>query len=191
MTQSRPAEHFEHLYQSNQDPWGFLTSDYEQEKYRNCLAAVGDRQYAAALEVGCSIGVLTRMLAPHCGRLLGIDIVDAPLAAARAYCAEVPHVRFERMQVPRQWPDESFDLIIFSEVLYFLSPHDIKQCAHRVLDTLRPGGIVLLVNWTGETADPCTGDGASDHFIANVREHLEIIDAQKHPRYRLERLVRA
>jgi cyclopropane fatty-acyl-phospholipid synthase-like methyltransferase len=191
MTQSRPADHFERLYQSSPDPWGFLTSDYEQDKYRSSLAALGDRHYAAALEVGCSIGVFTRMLSPRCERLLGIDIVDAPLAAARAYCADAHHVRFQRMQVPRQWPDDSFDLIVFSEVLYFLSPDDIRQCARRVLDTLLPGGIVLLVNWTGKSSDPCTGEGASDHFIGHVEGRLRIIDAQRYPNYRLERLVRA
>jgi SAM-dependent methyltransferase len=190
MTESRSADHFERLYQSSQDPWEFLTSAYEHDKYRNSLAALSDRRYESALEVGCSIGVLTRMLAPRCERLLGVDIVDAPLTAARAYCADMPQVRFQRMQVPRQWPDESFDLIVFSEVLYFLSSDDIRHCAEHALNTLLPSGIVLLVNWTGEIADPCTGDVASDRFIASVSGCLRVADAQRHANYRLERLVR-
>jgi hypothetical protein len=70
MTGSRAADHFERLYRSNPDPWGFDTSPYEQAKYRQTLAAVGARRFTAGLEVGCSIGILTRMLAPRCESLL-------------------------------------------------------------------------------------------------------------------------
>jgi LmbE family N-acetylglucosaminyl deacetylase len=189
MSQSRPASHFQDLYQSSPDPWGFETSAYEQAKYQNSLDAIGNRHFASGLEVGCSIGVLTRMLAPQCGKLLGVDIVEAPLPAARARCADVPHVRFEQMQIPLDWPDEQFDLIVFSEVLYFLSATDIERCARRVLETLLPGGAVLLVGWTGKTDDPSPGDTAPDLFIAHVKDRLRVTHQERHPNYRLELLT--
>ena len=58
------------------------------------------------------------------------------------------------MQVPRQWPNEGFDLIVLSEVLYFLSPADIAATADHVVATLEPAGIVLLVNWRGGRTIP-------------------------------------
>lgn len=191
MSQSRPPSHFQDLYQSNPDPWGFETSPYEQAKYQNSLDALEDRHFASGLEVGCSIGVLTRMLARRCTRLLGVDIVEAPLPAARARCADVPHVRFEQMQIPLDWPDEQFDLIVFSEVLYFLSAIDIERCARRVLETLLPGGVVLLVSWTGKTDDPSPGDIASDLFIAHVKDRLRVTLQERQPNYRLELLTSA
>ncbi|MDR3530076.1 MAG: SAM-dependent methyltransferase [Rhodopila sp.] len=189
MTKSRPPSHFQHLYQTNPDPWDFETSSYEQAKYRNSLDALGGRHFVSGLEVGCSIGVLTRMLALRCGRLLGLDIVEAPLPAARARCADVPQARFARMRIPLEWPDEQFDLIVFSEVLYFLSAGDIERCARRVLDTLLPDGAVLLVNWTGKTDDPSPGNAAPDRFIAQVRDRLRVTHQERHPRYRLELLT--
>ena len=189
MTKSRPPSHFEQLYEANPDPWGFQTSPYEQTKYRNSVDVLGDRHFTSGLEVGCSIGVLTRMLASRCKRLLGVDIVDAPLSAARARCADLPQIRFERMQVPLDWPDEQFDLIVLSEVLYFLSPNDIHQCARRVLDTLLPGGAVLLVNWIGETDDPSSGHTAPDRFVACTEDRLRVAHRQRHPKYRLELLT--
>jgi chemotaxis methyl-accepting protein methylase len=71
------------------------------------------------------------------------------------------------MRIPCEWPDERFDLIVLSEVLYFLAPSDIASVADRVAGTLAPDGIVLLVNWRGQVDDPCTGDQA-------VKRHQEL-----------------
>ena len=189
MTESRPASHFRRLYQSNPDPWGFNSSPYEQAKYQHTLDALGDRRFTCGLEVGCSIGILTRMLAPRCGSLLGIDIVDDPLAEAEARCADQPQVRFKRLQVPKQWPPGRFDLIVFSEVLYFLSATDIGLCARHVLDSLLPGGLVVLVNWLGQTDDPSPGHTAPDRFITATQGALRTTRQEQHARYRLDLLT--
>ncbi|WP_428493491.1 class I SAM-dependent DNA methyltransferase [Rhodopila sp.] len=188
MTGSRPASHFQRLYQANPDPWGFNTSRYERAKYRQTLDALGDRRFSAGLEVGCSIGILTRMLAPQCDSLLGIDIVEDPLSAARSRCADQPQVRFEQMQVPGQWPGGRFDLIVFSEVLYFLSAADIATCARHVLHCLMPGGAVVLVNWLGQTDDPSPSDAAPDRFVEQTKTALRVTRQERHRRYRLDLL---
>ena len=120
------------------DPWAFRTSAYEQEKYRRTIAALGERRFRSGFEPGCSIGVLTRMLARRCDALLAADIVEEPLHTARRYAADLPWVRFARLRIPAEWPDGRFDLIVLSEVLYFLSPRDIATVAARVLDSARP-----------------------------------------------------
>ena len=189
MTGSRPATHFERLYQSNPDPWGFNTSPYEQAKYRQTLAVLDDQRFASCLEVGCSIGILTRMLAPRCDSLLGIDIVEDPLKAARSRCADQSHVRFQRVQVPAEWPAGRFDLIIFSEVLYFLAPWDIDRCADHVTASLMPGGEVVMVNWLGQTDDPTTGDDAAERFISATAGSIRVIRSDRHEGYRLDLLA--
>jgi cyclopropane fatty-acyl-phospholipid synthase-like methyltransferase len=188
---SRPASHFQRLYRANPDPWAFNTSPYEQAKYQHTLASLGDNHFESGLEVGCSIGILTSMLAPRCETLLGIDIVEDPLPDARTRCAGQPHVRFERMQVPAQWPSGRFDLIVFSEVLYFLSPEDIDRCAHHVRNSLLPGGTVVLVNWLGRTDDPSAGDAVPDRFIGAPKSTLRITRQERHERYRLDLLTLA
>ena len=40
-----------------------------------------------------------------------------------------PSVRFEQMFVPEQWPDGAFDLIVLSEVVYYLSREDVGRLA--------------------------------------------------------------
>jgi 2-polyprenyl-3-methyl-5-hydroxy-6-metoxy-1,4-benzoquinol methylase len=191
MTESRAADHFARLYRANPDPWSFETSGYERAKYQQTLSVLDDRRFSAALEVGCSIGMLTALLAPRCDMLLGVDIVDDPLPAARARCADQPHVRFQRMQVPAEWPAEKFDLVVLSEVLYFLTPADIERCAEHVVAGLLPDAMVILVNWLGRTDDPTSGDAAADRFIAAARGPLTTALQSRHSGYRLDVLKSA
>src|ERR1700761_5491330 len=140
---SRDAEHFKRLYHDNPDPWNLKTSAKEQQKYQATLSALGGRRFESALEAGCSIGILTRRLATHCERLLGIDFVPAAVAAARARCAPLPGVTIQQMQIPQQWPAGPFDLVLFSEVLYFLDEQDLRETCDHTLQSLLPGGVVL------------------------------------------------
>jgi SAM-dependent methyltransferase len=187
---SHGPDHFQRLYEASQDPWQYRTSPYEQSKYRRTVVSLGARRFHSGFEAGCSIGVLTRLLAPRCERLLAVDIVERPLLSARAMCADQPWVRFERMEIPSEWPDDAFDLIVLSEVLYFLSPADIATAADRVGATLEPNGVVLLVNWRGHSRDPCTGDEAATIFTDRTRRWLFSQTHYQESRYRLDLLYR-
>ena len=182
--------HFRRLYDANADPWRFRDSTYEQAKYRQTIAALDDRSFSSAFEVGCSIGVLTRMLAPRCDAILAVDLIERPLAEAREACADQTWVRFERMQVPQEWPDGTFDLIMLSEILYFLSPTDIVSVADRTARSLAPDGVVLLVNWQGQSGDPCTGEAAACLFIERTRGRMESRRHVREAGYRLDLMVR-
>ena len=151
---SRDAAYFEAMYAADPDPWRFRTSAYEAAKYAATVAAIADRRYRSGLEVGCSIGVLSQQVAPLCDDFLGLDIAEAPLVEARMRCDDMSRVRFERMAVPEAWPDGGFDLILLSEVLYFLNLADIARAASHVRRSLLPGGTVLLINWIGNSQPP-------------------------------------
>lgn len=187
---SLPADYFEKLYATVPDPWGFATSDYEAGKYAATLAALPQPRYATALEVGCSIGVLTRMLAPRCDRLLALDVAEGALDAARARCAGQPGLEFRRMVVPGEWPAGQFDLILLSEVVYYLDRADVAQLVERVCEALRPGGEVILVHWTGPTDYPLSGDAAAEGFIADAGRRLTLLRQDRQERYRLDLLRR-
>lgn len=161
MTRSTPPAHFERLYREKPDPWRLASSDYEAAKYAATLEALPRERYARALEVGCSIGTLTERLATRCNAVLGVDLVEAPLAAARARCAHLPGIRFERRAIPAEWPAGAFDLIVLSEVLYFLSVGDLHAIARHCAEALLPGGTVMLVNWRGPNDGTMTGDAAA------------------------------
>jgi cyclopropane fatty-acyl-phospholipid synthase-like methyltransferase len=186
---SRGRSHFERIYASAEDPWNFRSSKYEREKYDATIAALPRPKFQAGLEVGCSIGELTRLLAERCESLLGVDTVAAPLKIAGARCAGLPHVRFAQMHVPATWPEGLFDLVVLSEVLYFLTPNDISALAARVNASLRNEAVVVLVNWLGRTDDPCSGDEAAERFIASLPK-LRTGLQRRQSRYRIDVLIR-
>jgi 2-polyprenyl-3-methyl-5-hydroxy-6-metoxy-1,4-benzoquinol methylase len=187
---SRGAAHFQRLYAMSPDPWHYRSSAYERAKYRRTIAALQGRRFRSGFEAGCSIGGLTHMLAAQCDSLLAVDIVDEPLRIARATCADQPWVRLRRMHIPREWPDERFDLIVLSEVLYFLVPSDIASVADHVDGTLAPDGVVLLVNWLGQADDPCTGDQAARIFIDHASGWLASGLHHREDAYRVDMLGR-
>lgn len=177
--------YFETLYASDPDPWRFASSDYERQKYAATIAALPPRRFARGLEIGCSIGVLTGQLAEHCEHLLALDVADAALDQAKRRC---PTVRFQKLRIPGEWPDGVFDLIVFSEVLYYLDSAGIAQAAARAVAALQPGGSVLMVHYLGGTDYPSTGDEAADGFIAasGLRPALQ----KRNSDYRIDRLDR-
>ena len=185
-SQSHDRRYFDEMYAADPDPWRFRTSDYERAKYQASISAIDQRHYLSGLEIGCSIGVLSAQVAPLCDSFLGLDISDQPLPAARTACAGFSRARFACMQVPGEWPAGRFDLIILSEVLYFLNPDDIGTTAACVRASLLPGGRVLLVNWLGAHTSPQPGDVAADLFIDRVGLNLETQIRQ--PLYRLDLL---
>jgi SAM-dependent methyltransferase len=183
---SRDAAYFEAMYAADSDPWRFRTSAYEAAKYAATVAAIDDRRYRSGLEVGCSIGVLSERIAPLCDAFLGLDIAEAPLVEARARCRDLPQARFARMAVPGDWPEGGYDLILLSEVLYFLSLGDVAATAALVRRSLLPGGTVLLVNWIGNPEPPQPGDVAAEAFLAAV--DLTVLRRERAELYRLELL---
>ena len=186
---SLPPSYFDRVYQANQDPWNFETSDYEKKKYAVSLASLPREHYAAALEIGCSIGVLTAQLATRCGSLLSIDVSEQALASARERCASLAHVRFARMHFPEEAPEGSFDLIVVSEVAYYWQHGDLDRAAALLAAHQPAGGHLLLVHFTDFVPDyPLTGDEVHDAWLA--RSEWRSIGSERHDHFRLDLLER-
>ena len=189
--QTLRPEYFDALYTADPDPWNFGTSPYERRKYTLTLNAMPKPRYRSALEVGCSIGVLTRSLASRCDAVVAIDAAQRPLVEAKRRCADLPAVRFEHMFVPEQWPDGGFDLILLSEVVYYLNPEDVGRLAARVTHLLAKGGSVIMVHWTGSTNYPLSGDDAAAIFIEQMGSTCVVERADRYAEFRLDVLSRA
>ncbi|MWD29913.1 methyltransferase domain-containing protein [Aquicoccus sp. SCR17] len=160
---SARAARWEALFAGGGDPWEFWSSAYEQEKFRACAAAL-PRRCGTALELGCAGGAFTRHLMRRCDHVLALDLSREALAAAQQRLAG-PGVTFRRADLPGDWPAGSFDLVVFSEILYYFTPAEIVDLAARTAAALRPGGRILLVNWLGETGEPLSGAEAARLFL--------------------------
>lgn len=182
------AGYFEDLYAADPDPWDFATSPYEAAKYDATVAALPRSRYGAALEVGCAVGVLTTRLAARCDALLAIDVAERALAEARARCAGVAHVTFAQAAVPDETPAGPFDLVVVSEVGYYLSPPDLARFERQLAARVVAGGHVVLVHWTGPTDYPLTADTVHAAFRGGS---WEPVTSGGDPAYRLDVVERA
>jgi len=154
----RPG-YFERLYAQDADPWAFASSPYEAAKYDATIAALDGRHFGSALELGASIGVLSARLAPLCDVLLAIDVAEAALERARERLAGAANVRFERREIPEQFPAGPFDLIVASEVLYYLDEPAFAAALDAIDRGLAPGAVLLAVHWRPATETyPLRGD---------------------------------
>lgn len=188
-TDSLSAGFFDEFYSHGDDPWHFESSPYELSKYKATIAALPREIYKSAFEIGCSIGVLTKMLAPKCKKLLAVEPADVPLQKAKERLKNDAHVHLQKMFVPQDFPQEQFDLILLSEVGYFLGWEDLQKLAELMIEHLEPGGQLLLVHWTPTVPEfPLTGDEVHDYFmnLCRQKKHLKHVLHQRHEKFRLD-----
>lgn len=187
--QSLTPEYFDALYSNNPDPWKFETSEYEAQKYTATLDALAKSRYRSALEIGTSIGVLTKMLAERCEALLSVDVSETAQRQAIERCRSLSHVHFQLMCVPDSYPDEQFDLTVLSEVGYYWSWDDLEKAQQLMLQHLEPGGHLLLVHWTpydDRYDNPLSGDDVHESFLALPTSQLQHLRGDRAEKYRLD-----
>ena len=157
-----PPEYFDAVYAGADDPWGFTDRWYEARKRALTLAALPHPRYRAALEPGCSIGVLTAELAGRCEHVLATDVAPAALRSARERLDAAgvgERVTLRRSAIGDGWPQGPFDLVVLSEVLYYLDGADLRVALDALPAVLAPGATVLGVHWRHPVADhPQGGD---------------------------------
>lgn len=138
-------DRLDQLHAEHADPWGATSSWYEERKRSLLLAALPRLRFGRALEVGCSTGVLAQCISDRADSLVAVDSSPAAVALARDRLGVAADLRV--MAVPHDWPEGRFDLVVVSEVGYFLSPIELEGLVQRVVSCLTPGGVVALCHW--------------------------------------------
>ena len=184
-TASRAAEHFEHLYAQQVDPWDYETSAYEQGKY-------GDARVLAPgeLPVGAGDRLLDRRpdhaagdtARPAAGGRLCADGPGArPGALPPAAVGDLPADDAARI------PAGPFDLTLLSEVGHHWLWADLHLARARIIEGLAPGGQLLLVHWTPPIDDaPLTGDEVHEEFLHRGDDLLRHLGGERAETYRLD-----
>lgn len=136
---------FERKFRDNIDPWDYTYSRFEQFKRRVLLRACGHGKHGRALELGCAIGETTRCLARLCLRLVALDGSPTALAEARRRVSSA-HVKFVQARLPGQLPHGQFDLIVVSEIAYYLSSHELALLGKRLSIAIAHRGKIVLLH---------------------------------------------
>jgi cyclopropane fatty-acyl-phospholipid synthase-like methyltransferase len=141
------ATTFDERYRNEGDPWGYRTRAYEHAKYTATLSACGDGPFRSALELGASIGVFSALLAPRCEQLTTIDFSTVAVAEARCGLRGFDQIEVLTGEIPSALDDRPRDLIVASEILYYLEPEALTTTLERLDNVLLVGARLVLVHW--------------------------------------------
>ena len=183
-----PDDYFRDIYADSADPWSLADRWYEERKYGITMAMLPEPRYRHAFEPGCSIGVLTAKLTDRCDHVTSFDVADNPLAAARDRIAgldRLDQVTFRKASLDGEWPDGPFDLVVLSEVAYYLSEQTLRRVLDRECARLPDGASVIAAHWRHRVDDyPLSGDEANElvkatpglHGLGHYRDADVVID---------------
>lgn len=144
---SVPPARWDALFAKNPDPWNLASNWYDQRKFGVTLATLPRQRYRRCFEPGCANGDLTLLLAERCEELVATDCAVQAVGQARARLSGHQHVTVETAVLPGDAPDGTFDLVVLSEVLYYMSADDRDATVRLALDRLEPDGDLVLVHW--------------------------------------------
>ncbi len=145
------AQRWDAQYVERTDLFELDGVEKELTRYRFLVEALADRPLGRTLELGCSVGVLTAMLAERTSSLTATDISEVVLEAARQRLREAGHdqVELRQAELPDGVPDGPFDTIVASEVLCYLRAFEAKESGARMAAALAPGGRLLVAHTRG------------------------------------------
>jgi len=172
------------------EPGTVLEESHERDKHAHTLEALAGRRFHRALEVGCSRGVLTELLAWRCRDLLAVDSSEEAVLAAGERLRLRPWVRVERRALPEEMPAGPFDLIVCSEVLYRWTEAQVTEGLDAFTAALRPGALLLGVHLT-EGTGPHPLHGRRVHDLLRWHPSLTPVHGEDRPHYRLDLLERS
>lgn len=175
-------DHLQAIYADGDDPWHFRGSAYEHARFGAIVAALPQARFRAALEIGCGNGELAGRIAPRCDSYTGLDAVESALDAARAM---VPEGVFVQGFLPCRLPTGDFDLILLSEILYFLDPDGITDLALQI-DARWPRAHLLCVTWRGPSGNLLEGEAALALFLASLDDRRRVETVHLDRSFRIE-----
>jgi SAM-dependent methyltransferase len=140
------AAGFEQKFLADIDPWDYRHSSFEHKKRKLLVKACGHAKRGRGLEIGCANGETTCCLAPLCLTLTALDGSPTALAEARRRVSDKGRVRFVRAILPDQMPAGPFDLIVASEIAYYLPPHALRKLSRSFAHALAPGGRIVVLH---------------------------------------------
>jgi SAM-dependent methyltransferase len=183
-----PDDYFDAMYATSRDPWQLAGRWYEQRKYAMTMAMLPLPRYRHAYEPGCSVGVLTELLTARCDHVTATDVAATALDAAAERLMRAGHsgqVTLARRSLDLAWPTDDFDLVVLSEVAYYLDAESLRGVLDRECPRLVTGATLIAAHWrhpvedyplTGDAANAIVGDTADLRALAHYADDDVVID---------------
>ena len=177
---------FEEMYRQSSDPWSFASSPYELRRYDAIVHALNANRYRHAFEPGCSVGVLTELLATLCDRVDAMDISPTAVMIAAERCVRFPHVEIHCRSLDDSFSVQDIDLLVLSEIGYYFDRDRWRSLAERLVKSVVPSGTILAAHWLGQSTDHRQhGDGV--HEVLRSIDFMSLEYSERNTSFRLDR----
>jgi SAM-dependent methyltransferase len=178
------VEGFEQKFCNNIDPWDYRRSLFEHRKREVLLRACGHRKHGRGLELGCAIGETTDHLAHLCLQLTALDGSATALAEASRRLARHSNVKFVLAHLPHAMPHGPFDLIVVSELAYYLRVRELILLCEKVSAALARRGMVVSLHHRQPFDDAAQLPiRAHECLRSYLKRRMSKVFEQIHPKY--------
>ncbi len=138
---------FERLYQTEDDPWQI--GDADTPRYNTYLELLRPHAKGAVLDIGCGFGALLARLAGDGIALEGIEISETAVVKGRQ---RFPFITFHSGNAARiadvaGIQDRKFDLIICSDVIYYITEREQSELLAWINNHLSAEGVAFVAAW--------------------------------------------
>ncbi|MCD2513430.1 class I SAM-dependent methyltransferase [Comamonas endophytica] len=165
------------------DPWGYQKHWYERRRRQLIAAMLPNEKLGCVLEIGCSSGLMTQLLAPRASQLLAVDVSAKAVELARERLQGLPQVQVLQADITRDWPQQAFTHILLCDVAYYLEQAQIRQLARNI--ARQATGVLLLAHWRhafeqvatpAQAAHDLLREGTGWHGLAHYEDEDLLVD---------------
>lgn len=174
---------FADKFAQDSDPWNTWHAADEVLKRQAILHALPSGVSGRVLELGAGNGSNSLALAARSLRLDATEATEEGRELVERAVAACPRARAIRLVVPATPPRPCYDAIVIAELLYYLSPRDMRRLARQVARRLAQGGTLVLAHHRITFYDFAQhADGIQARFLnmAGVRWRCRLVRQTSH-----------
>jgi SAM-dependent methyltransferase len=121
----------------------------EQARYRAILRALEDlhmgSDWGEVVEIGCSIGLFTKMLIGRCRSILACDFSSVACARTLQRCVGFPNVSIRKVNIENDEISGQFDVLFIMDVMELIhGRRSLEALVDRLIRRVRPGGYLVF-----------------------------------------------
>jgi trans-aconitate methyltransferase len=127
------------------------------------------------LDLGCGTSANLPLIPDAYHHYHGVDISGEAIKRARMLGR--PDTSYETADILHYEPHESYDVILLSEVLNYLSATKITGFLHRLSAFLAPDGVIIIQVWDGAENHRLITTAINDSGLVMAKERTPAIEA--------------
>ncbi len=101
------------------------------------------RSDACVLDLGSGVGMWTEHFARSFGKVVSVEASPVLFETLQRRCSQFANVETVHADVLSYWPPADVDLVFLGGLLMYLNEEDVRTLLRRLVDCLKPGGLIL------------------------------------------------